>query len=85
DYYQKIHAKHGVTCSMTDGYDCYQNALAERVNGILKGEFLLYRPRDLAQARQMVAESVEIYNAERPHLSLKMQTPDAVHRASLAA
>jgi len=65
--------------------DCYQNALAERVNGILKGEFLLYRPRDLAQARQMVAESVEIYNAERPHLSLKMQTPDAVHRASLAA
>ena len=70
---------------MTDGYDCYQNALAERVNGILKGEFLLYRPRDLAQARQMVAESVAIYNAERPHLSLKMQTPDAVHRASLAA
>jgi transposase InsO family protein len=85
DYYQKIHAKHGVTCSMTDGYDCYQNALAERVNGILKGEFLLYRPQDLAQARLMVAESVEIYNAERPHLSLKMQTPDAVHRASLAA
>ncbi|WP_457321102.1 integrase core domain-containing protein, partial [Stenotrophomonas sp. P5_B8] len=38
-----------------------------------------------AQARQMVAESVAIYNAERPHLSLKMQTPDAVHRASLAA
>jgi transposase InsO family protein len=70
---------------MTDGYDCYQNALAERVNGILKGEFLLYRPRDLAQARQMVAEAVAIYNAERPHLSLKMQTPDAVHRASLAA
>ncbi|WP_457322328.1 integrase core domain-containing protein, partial [Stenotrophomonas sp. P5_B8] len=63
----------------------YQNALAERVNGILKGEFLLHRPRDLAQVRQMVAESVAIYNAERPHLSLKMQTPDAVHRASLAA
>ena len=29
---------------MTDGYDCYQNALAERVNGILKDEFLLHRP-----------------------------------------
>lgn len=76
DYYQQIHAKHGVTCSMTDGYDCYQNTLAERVNGILKAEFLLHRPRDLAQARQMVAELVAIYNAERPHLSLKMQTPD---------
>lgn len=69
---------------MTDGYDCYQNALAERVNGILKGEFLLVRPADLDQARRMVAQSVEIYNKERPHLSLKMQTPDAVHRASIA-
>jgi len=85
DNYQTIHTKHGLTCSMTDGYDCYQNALAERINGILKGEFLLRRPRDLGQARQMVAEAVEIYNAERPHLPLKMQTPDAVHRASLAA
>lgn len=69
---------------MTDGYDCYQNALAERVNGILKGEFLLSRPSDLLQARRMVAQAVEIYNHERPHLSLKMQTPDAVHRASMA-
>ena len=85
DNYQNIHAKHGLTCSMTDGYDCYQNALAERINGILKCEFLLHRPRDLGQARQMVAEAVQIYNAERPHMSLKMQTPDAMHRASLAA
>jgi hypothetical protein len=36
-YYQAIHQRHGVQCSMTDGYDSYQNALAERVNGILKG------------------------------------------------
>jgi putative transposase len=84
-YYQAIHQRHGVICSMTDGYDCYQNALAERVNGILKMEFLLTRPGDLAQARRMVAQSVQIYNNQRPHLSLKMQTPDAVHRASLAA
>lgn len=83
-YYQAIHQRHGLICSMTDGYDCYQNALAERVNGILKMEFLLTRPADLAQARRMVAQSVQIYNNRRPHLSLKMQTPDAVHRASLA-
>lgn len=82
--YQAIHERHGLDCSMTDGYDCYQNALAERVNGILKGELLLQRPADLEQARRMVRESVGIYNSERPHLSLKMQTPDAVHRASLA-
>jgi putative transposase len=83
-HYQSLHRRHGVRCSMTDGYDCYQNALAERVNGILKNEFLLNRPTDLVQARRMVAESVQIYNHERPHLSLKMQTPDAVHRASIA-
>jgi transposase InsO family protein len=80
--YQALHERHGLTCSMTDGYDCYQNALAERINGILKTEFLLYRPCDLAQARQMVAQSVEIYNHERPHLALKYKTPEAVHRAS---
>lgn len=83
-YYQQLHEKYGVRCSMTDGYDCYQNALAERVNGILKTELLLHRPKDLEQARQMVGESIEIYNCERPHLSLKMATPDAMHRASLA-
>lgn len=79
--YQKLHERHGVRCSMTDGYDCYQNALAERINGILKTEFLLCRPRDLAQAKQMVRESVAIYNLERPHQSLQYKTPDAVHRA----
>lgn len=66
---------------MTDGYDCYQNALAERVNGILKTELLLARPKDLTQARQMVDQSVSIYNTRRPHLALKYKTPDAVHRA----
>lgn len=82
--YQEIHRRHGIACSMTDGYDCYQNALAERVNGILKMEFLLHRPADLAQASRMVQQAVQIYNQERPHLSLKLKTPDEVHRASLA-
>jgi putative transposase len=47
----------------------------------LKTEFLIHRPADLAQATQMVREAVTIYNQERPHLSLKYKTPDAVHRA----
>ena len=81
--YQHIHQRHGVQCSMTDGYDCYQNALAERVNGILKGEFLLHTPADLEEAKQMVNESVHIYNKHRPHLALKYKTPDEVHRASI--
>jgi putative transposase len=83
-HYQELHRRHGITCSMTDGYDCYQNALAERVNGILKDEFLLYRPADLHQARTMVRQAVNIYNQERPHDSLQKKMPDAVHRASLA-
>ncbi|MGN5189481.1 IS3 family transposase [Aeromonas veronii] len=78
--YQSLHERYGVKCSMTDGYDCYQNALAERVNGILKGELLLQSPQDLAQAREIVREAVDIYNAERPHHALKYRTPDAVHR-----
>lgn len=82
-YYQDIHRRHGIQCSMTDGYDCYQNALAERINGILKNEFLLHRPADLAQAAKMVEQSVAIYNQERPHMALKYKTPDAVHRAFL--
>lgn len=81
EHYQRLHAQHGVTCSMTDGYDCYQNALAERVNGILKNELLGVRPQDLLQARRMVREAVDIYNRERPHLALKYRTPDAVHQA----
>lgn len=83
--YQAIHQRHSLICSMTDGYDCYQNALAERVNGILKQEFLLQKPEDLHQARRMVSQSVAIYNKERPHFSLQLKTPDEVHRASLQA
>ncbi|HCL3479697.1 TPA: IS3 family transposase [Pseudomonas aeruginosa] len=78
--YQSLHARHGVQCSMTDGYDYYQNALAERINGILKTELLLSSPENLEQARKMVAEAVQIYNTERPHMALKNKTPDAVHR-----
>ena len=81
--YQAIHQRHQITCSMTDGYDCYQNALAERVNGILKNEFLLTKPKDLEEARIMVKQSIKIYNELRPHLSLKYKTPDAVHQAFL--
>jgi transposase InsO family protein len=81
--YQAIHQRHHITCSMTDGYDCYQNALAERVNGILKNELLLNKPKDLEEARKMVKQSIKIYNEVRPHLSLKYKTPDEVHQAFL--
>lgn len=68
--------------SMTDGYDCYQNALAERVNGILKQEFLLTRCKGLDELKHLVKESIGIYNSMRPHLSLGMKTPNEVHEKS---
>ncbi len=83
--YQNLHAQHQVRCSMTDGYDCYQNALAERINGILKTEYLLQTPENLQQATKMVAQAVHLYNNARPHTSLKYKTPDEVHRASLVS
>jgi putative transposase len=65
---------------MTDGADCYQNALAERVNGILKQEFLTELCQNEKQLERLIRQSIEIYNNERPHLSLGMQTPNAVHK-----
>lgn len=81
--YQQVHERYGIACSMTDGYDCYQNALAERVNGILKNELLTATPADLEQAAKMIDQAVHTYNHRRPHLALKYKTPDAVHRASV--
>ena len=43
---------------MTDGYDCYQNALAERVNGILKQEFLTTRCNTMQELDKLIAESI---------------------------
>jgi len=78
--YQQELKRHNIKPSMTDGYDCYQNALAERVNGILKQEFLLCRCKTFEELKILVAESIEIYNRLRPHLSLGMQTPEDVHK-----
>ena len=78
--YQTELAQHEIQASMTDGYDCYQNALAERMNGILKQEFLIYRCTTFNDLQKLVDESIEAYNRLRPHLSLGMKTPEEVHK-----
>ncbi len=78
-YQEKLNVSN-IVPSMTDGYDCYQNALAERINGILKQEFLLYQCQNLDELKQLVGESILIYNEMRPHLSLGMKTPNQVHK-----
>lgn len=57
-----------------------QNAIAERMNGILKDEYLLDATFESFQAaRKQVAQAVGLYNTERPHLSLAMKTPEQAH------
>jgi len=80
ELYQKILAKNKITTSMTDGYDCYQNALAERINGILKHEFLFTKCNNYQELNVLIKQSIDIYNNNRPHLALKMKTPNFIHR-----
>ncbi|KZD01299.1 MAG: transposase [Thalassospira sp.] len=72
--------KNQITPSMTDGYDHYQNALAERVNGILKQEFILHRCKTFEDLAKLFNEAINAYNTMRPHIALAMQTPECVHQ-----
>ena len=81
DQYQKQMTRNGIICSMTESYDPYANAVAERVNGILKQEFMLEDYRvNTETIRVIVAQSIEKYNAIRPHLSCGMLTPNQMHK-----
>jgi len=78
--YQKMLSENHLQCSMTESYDPYQNAVAERVNGILKQEFMIDEYRvGLAEIKQIVKESICIYNDKRPHYSSHMLTPKQMH------
>ena len=71
---------HGLSVSMTETDHCAENALAERMNGILKSEYGLGREfKTKASARLAVDQAVHLYNTRRPHTALKMRTPAEVH------
>ena len=66
---------------MTEINHCYENAQAERLNGILKQEYGLGACfRTKAEARQAVDQAVWLYNELRPHMSLGYRTPSEVHQ-----
>jgi transposase InsO family protein len=80
--YVDLLVKHGVQISMTEDNHVYEKAKAERVNGILKNDFLLGETLvSFEVAKQMVRDSIHIYNQERLHLSLNYQTPATAHMA----
>jgi transposase InsO family protein len=78
--YINILKENNVKISMTENGDPYENAIAERINGILKYEFLIIDGfKNHIEALKVIKESVGIYNDERPHLSCKMLTPNRTH------
>jgi len=72
--------QNGMLLSTTQQYDPYENAVAERINGILKYEFGLIKTLpNLVTAQKMLKQAVNIYNHERRHCSLEMRTPQFAH------
>jgi putative transposase len=66
---------------MTEENHCYENAMAERVNGILKGEFYLDQTFDsVAHAIRATKNVINLYNEIRLHLSLDFKTPNMVYK-----
>lgn len=78
--YQNILMKKKIKPSMTQEYDPYENAVAERINGILKQEFYIDQKNlSFNTKKRLVENSIKIYNTIRPHLSNLMWTPFKMH------
>lgn len=79
--YTNILKELGITISMTESYKPTDNAVAERINGILKTE-VIYREKrykTIFEARKRISEYIEFYNNRRPHMSIGNQTPAVAH------
>ncbi len=80
--YTDLLNKHAISISMTENGDPLENPIAERINGILKDEYLYdkinnHNNLDIIE----LSKSIEKYNTLRPHLSCEMLTPQQAHRA----
>lgn len=79
--YTTLLENRGISISMTEKGDPYENAIAERVNGILKEEFALYNDfNNIEQANEAVTNAVGTYNQYRPHASCDYLTPQQAHQ-----
>lgn len=82
--YQDLLQLKKIKCSMTEKYDPYQNAIAERVNGILKQEFIngiTFTDKELWGL--FIENSIKVYNNHRPHYSCYMMTPVKMHKQNV--
>lgn len=82
--YVQLASTRGLIMSMTESDHCAENALAERMNGILKSEYGLdQRFKTKAQTHQAVAQAIHLYDTRRPHSALGHQFPAVVHASFL--
>ncbi|WP_113652758.1 IS3 family transposase [Pedobacter namyangjuensis] len=81
--YVQIIEESEVKISMTETGDPRDNAVAERLNGIIKNEYLSsYTVNDLEEGKQVLDFVIKLYNEERPHMSIGNLTPEVVHRGN---
>jgi transposase InsO family protein len=79
--YTQILKRKMIDISMTQENHCYENAMAERVNGILKDEFYLDQTfMNVAHAKRATKNAINLYNEIRLHLSLDFKTPNMVYK-----
>lgn len=82
EYVKRLQTK-GIEISMAEAGNCYENAMAERVNGILKQEYGLDETfAHEKEASKAVKEGIQAYNEQRPHWSLGLKIPAIVHEAA---
>jgi putative transposase len=83
DYVRLLESNH-IAISMTEDGNPLENAIAERINGIVKQEYLThYSIQNKTEAMQVLSRAVAIYNQQRPHLSCNLSTPENVHQNNL--
>lgn len=84
DKYVKLLQNNNIGISMTENGDPLENAIAERVNGIIKEEYLNdYQVNNIMEARELLDLVVKLYNNERPHMSIGNLTPNQVHQNNI--
>jgi hypothetical protein len=83
--YVALLKKSNVQISMTENGDPLENAIAERLNGIIKGEYLIdYQINSITEAKRVLEAVVELYNEDRPHSSVSNMYPSAVHNGEIS-
>lgn len=81
--YVKLLQDYLIQISMTENGDPLENAIAERVNGIIKDEYLYdYQVNSVKEAHELLKQVVELYNTDRPHMSIGNLTPDQIHHST---